>query len=187
MGAPLLALRRPRSVQPPPPVWRHPSRRPGHRLLRRVGRRGHERRALQVVLVDVVPEPVLTRLEAAHHRMPGLRGVGPGVLGRRGVAAADVPALRAAAQVEPPPAGLLALDAAGPARPSGGVDAPDVDVAHDAAAGVETSARMASITVTCGAMVIGSPDVRWWIRVSSRSRPSATAIAMSPSVSTAIG
>ena len=46
-----------------------------------------------------------------------------GVLHRRGVATADVPALGAAAQVHPPPPGCLALDAAGTAGSDGGIDA----------------------------------------------------------------
>src|SRR4029077_15014221 len=48
--------------------------------------------------------------------MPGALGVRGGVLHGRGVAAADVPALRAPAQVHPPAARRLALDAAFSAR-----------------------------------------------------------------------
>ena len=70
----------------------------------------------------VVPEPVLAGLEALDHRVPGGREVRGGVLGRGGVAAADVAALGAAAQVHPPAAGRVALGAAGAARRDGGVD-----------------------------------------------------------------
>ena len=77
---------------------------------------GQRRAARRYCSVAVVPEPALARLEAADHRVPGGLRVRGRVLGRRGVAAADVPALRAAAQVEPPAAGRLALDAAGAAR-----------------------------------------------------------------------
>ena len=52
-----------------------------------------------------VPEPGLARLEAADHRVTGVGRVAAGVPARRRVAAADVPALRAAAEVEPPAAG----------------------------------------------------------------------------------
>src|SRR5581483_6204342 len=69
-----------------------------------------------VVLARVVPEPGLARLEALHDRVPGLGRVPARVLLRRRVAAADMPALRAPAQVHPPAAGGLALDAAGSAR-----------------------------------------------------------------------
>ena len=48
--------------------------------------------------------------------MAGGRRVRARVLRRRGVAAADVPALRAPPQVDPPAAGRVALDAAGAAR-----------------------------------------------------------------------
>ena len=48
--------------------------------------------------------------------MPDLDGVAMGVLRRRGVAAADMAALGAAAEMEPPAAGCQALDAAGAAR-----------------------------------------------------------------------
>ena len=49
-----------------------------------------------------VPEPGLAGLEAPDDRVPGRGRVRAGVLRRRAVAAADVPALRAAPQVNPP-------------------------------------------------------------------------------------
>ena len=79
-------------------------------------RAGELRAGLVEVLARVGPEPGLARLEAADHRVAGRLGVRGGVLGRRVVAAADVPALGAAAQVQPPAARRLALDAAGAAR-----------------------------------------------------------------------
>ena len=57
-----------------------------------------------------------------------------GVLRRRGVAAADVPALGAPAQVQPPPAGGVALHAAGPARRHRRVDARHRQLIHCASA-----------------------------------------------------
>src|ERR1700722_6244868 len=75
------------------------------------------RPGLVEVLARERPEPVLPRFEAADHRVPGLLPVRRGVLGRRGVAAADVAALGAPAQVQPPAVGRLAFGAAGAARP----------------------------------------------------------------------
>src|SRR6266851_1003432 len=74
----------------------------------------------------VVVVPVLTRLEAADERMPGRGGVRGRVLHGRGVTAADVPALRAPAQVHPPAARGLALDAAFPARRHRRIDSGDL-------------------------------------------------------------
>src|SRR5215469_12335844 len=85
-------------------------------------RRGQLRPVIGLLGFEV-EEPVLAGLEAADERMPaGLRVRGR-VLRGRGVAAADVPALSAAAQVQPPAAGLLAFDAPGAARRHGRVDA----------------------------------------------------------------
>src|SRR5215467_15695365 len=89
-------------------------------------RLGQIRAGLVEVLLQVGPEPALPRLEAADHRVAGFLGVRGGVLRRRGVAAADVPALGAAAQVQPPAARRLALGAAGAARRDGRVDACDL-------------------------------------------------------------
>ena len=50
----------------------------------------------------VVVEPVLARFEALQHGVPGGLVVGGRVLAGRVVAATDVPAGRAAAQVQPP-------------------------------------------------------------------------------------
>src|SRR6266567_8109582 len=98
------------------PVPRYPSLGPGHPLVNRMVLRRRELRPLVGFLGVVAVEPVLIRLEAADERMPGGRGVRGRVLHRRGVAAADVPALRAPAQVHPPAASGIALDAPGTAR-----------------------------------------------------------------------
>ena len=61
-------------------------------------------------------EPAFARFEAADDRVAGGSSMGRGVLSRRGVAAPDVTALGAPAQMQPPPAAGQALNAAGPAR-----------------------------------------------------------------------
>src|SRR5215469_145760 len=79
--------------------------------------------AVAVKLVGLeAPEPVLTRLEASDDRVPGRGGVGARVLGRRCVAAADVPALGAPPQVEPPAAARLAFHAPRTTRWYGRID-----------------------------------------------------------------
>jgi hypothetical protein len=50
----------------------------------------------------VVEEPVLTSLEALYHRMAGVPVVCAGMLARRVVATADMPACGTSAQVQPP-------------------------------------------------------------------------------------
>src|SRR5262245_49006854 len=70
----------------------------------------------------VAEEPVLSRLKAADDRMAGSLRVRGRVLRRRGVATADVAALRAPPQVDPP-AGSVAFDAAGTARRNRWLDA----------------------------------------------------------------
>jgi len=87
------------------PVSRHAPGRSGHRLRQRVVFRRSQDRAVGVLLRGVAPEPVLVRLEASDDWMPGVGCVVAGVLRRRRIAAADVPAMGAAPQVEPPAAG----------------------------------------------------------------------------------
>src|SRR5690349_7622341 len=77
--------------------------------------RGQFRAAAVHPVLRVAPEPRLARLEAPDQRVPGGGRMVAGMLGRRGVAAADVPALRTAAQVEPPAPDFVALGAARPA------------------------------------------------------------------------
>src|SRR5437588_10365065 len=109
-----------------PPVAWYPPLRPGHSLVDRVMLRRRERGPLVGLLGVVTVEPVLARLEAADERVPGLGRVRGRVLHGRGVTAADVPALRAPAQVYPPAAVGLALDAAFPARRHRRVDPGDL-------------------------------------------------------------
>ena len=97
--------------------------RAGHRLVLGTCGGSRELGTIERLVGAVVPEPVLTGLEALDHRVPGGLEVRAGVLCRGGVAAADVAALGAAAQVHPPAAGGVAVGAAGAARRDGGVDA----------------------------------------------------------------
>src|SRR5690242_17088993 len=115
LNEPLARAQRNGLVDMDSPVWRYPARGPGHRLVYRVMYRWGEPRAGAGFAGVVVPEPVLTRLETLHDWVAGGLPVRGGVLRWRGVAAADVSALGAAAQVNPPPADGVALDAAGPA------------------------------------------------------------------------
>src|SRR5215472_8261168 len=105
-----------------PPVGRHSSGRAWHRLGGRTVLRWRQGGPVVKLVGLEAPEPVLTRLEASDDRVPGRGGVGARVLGRRRVAAADVPALGAPPQVEPPPAGRLALNAPRAARRNRRVD-----------------------------------------------------------------
>jgi hypothetical protein len=84
------------------PVLRYPTRRTRDGLVGRMVLGRSKRRTVVELLVGVAPEPVLARLEAADERMSGLSGMPTRVLGRGGVATADVSALGTAAQVQPP-------------------------------------------------------------------------------------
>src|SRR5689334_13662239 len=77
--------------------------------------RGSQFRPVIVGVGVVVPEPVLIGLEAADDGMPGLAPMRLRVPGQGIVAAADVPARRAPAQVYPPAAHLLAFHTSGTA------------------------------------------------------------------------
>ena len=92
------------------PVGRYSSCRTRHGLVEgmMLGR-GEPWTALEYLPVSVVVVPALARLEAGDNGVAGRVRMGGGVLRRGSVAAADVPALRAPAQVEPPAAGFLAL------------------------------------------------------------------------------
>src|SRR4051812_4552410 len=92
------------------------------RLVGRMALVAGQHGAVVRLVVAVVPEPVLPRLEAGDQRVTGLLPVRGGVLGGRGVAAADVPALGAPSQVEPPPPGVETLHTAGTRRCDGRVD-----------------------------------------------------------------
>ena len=104
------------SVQAALPVRWHASHRSRRRLIHRVVVWRGEDRAVDSLLRLVVPEPVLARLVALGDRVADLRGVATGMLRRRGITAAHMPASRTATQVEPPALGGKALDAAGTAR-----------------------------------------------------------------------
>jgi hypothetical protein len=105
-----------KSVEVPLPVARHTAGRARHRLVERMVLGRCEARTFQGFFGEVVPEPVLAWLEAADNSVARLIGVQGGVLARGRVATADVAAPGAASQVEPPPVGRKALDAAGAAR-----------------------------------------------------------------------
>jgi hypothetical protein len=104
------------------PVDGYATDRSGHRLVQRMVIRWNQFGAVDVVLDCVVPEPVLARLEAVDDAMARTRRVVPGVLGRRGVATADVAATSAASEMEPPAAGCQALEAASATRRHGRID-----------------------------------------------------------------
>ena len=84
------------------PVGRHPSRRSRHGLIFGVRMRGRQPHTLDHRLLVVIVEPTLAWLEAGNDRMPRCRGVLGRVLAQRTVAASDVPALRAPAEMKPP-------------------------------------------------------------------------------------
>src|ERR1022692_2479021 len=94
------------------PVRRNTACWSGDGLAERVmGRRG-QRRPGEGFLGLVVPEPLFTGFEALHDRMAGSPPVQGGVLGGRGIAAADMPALGAAPQVYPPASSRVTFGAA---------------------------------------------------------------------------
>ena len=104
------------SVEVSLPVRRHSAGRTRYRLVERMMLRRRKPWPVSELVSFIVPEPSLAWLEAPYHgvaRGPGMTG---GVLARRRVTAADVPASRAAPQVEPPTTSLQALDAPATAR-----------------------------------------------------------------------
>jgi hypothetical protein len=105
-------------VQPLLPVDRHPARWSRYRLVDRVMERRSQARTVEKPLGSVVPEPGLVRLETTDDRMAHRGGMTAPVLRRGLVATADVSALRAATQMQPPPGSSpgLALHATRPAR-----------------------------------------------------------------------
>src|SRR5262249_52541525 len=110
-GPPVLARSRPRTPSTRTPMQRRTSARA------RKTRSASTERAL----VDVAPAPRLPQLCGGDDRVPGRPEVGGGVLVRRVVAATDVAARQALAQVDPRGADLHAVLA--PARrPRDGVD-----------------------------------------------------------------
>jgi hypothetical protein len=81
-----------------------------------------ERRPFVELLRRVVPEPILSRLEATDDAVLRALCMRRGMLARRGVAASDVAALRAAPEMEPPAPGFEAFDASGSTRGDGWID-----------------------------------------------------------------
>src|SRR6187401_2386757 len=106
----------------PLPVRWHAASRSGHGLVERVVMWWSEDGTLEELLGRVVPEPVLARLEALDDRMAFSRGMPTRVLRRRRVAAADMPALHASPEVEPPAVGGETLDTPGATRRRVGID-----------------------------------------------------------------
>src|SRR5882672_6688795 len=104
-------------------MWLHPQARtvsaampPRNAPPRVIRSRAHEGKDrgghLELDLVDVAECPRLPGLERGDHRVAGMKRVLGRVAVGRIVAAADVPAAQAQAQVDPPAAGLQALLAA---------------------------------------------------------------------------
>jgi hypothetical protein len=104
------------------PVCRHPFGRCGHRLIQRMRVRSGKLRAFEELLRTIVVKPVLARLEARDNRVTGSGAVFRCMLTWRTVAAADVSALRASAQMQPPSAQPHTFDATCSARLGGRVD-----------------------------------------------------------------
>src|SRR5262252_5729396 len=106
------------------PVPGNPAGRAGDRLIDGVlGGRGQVRAGGVHPVLRKAPEPVFAWLEALDQRMPGRGRVRAGVLRWRSVTAANVAALRAAAQMEPPSPAGVALGTPGSAGRSRNVDA----------------------------------------------------------------
>jgi hypothetical protein len=112
------------SMQQLLPVGRDASGGSWRRLIQWVMVRRRKLGAVVVeLLVAIVVEPLFFRLVTGDPGMSGRFGVGGGVLAGRVVAAPDVAALRAPAQVKPPSALLFTLHAARAGGRDSGVDA----------------------------------------------------------------
>jgi hypothetical protein len=131
------------SVQAALPVRWDAAGRTGRRLAQGVMLRWRQLGAFPVLVLVVVVEPVFMRLEAVDEGVVlGPRMLG-GVLRGRLIAAADVPAMDASAQVEPPAVGSReAFDAAGPAGRDGRVDGGTVGQAQ-----VTTTTSVATLSM----------------------------------------
>src|SRR5262252_2788450 len=117
------------SVQLALPVGGDLARGPGGGLLQRMVLWRDQLRSFERALRLKIPEPVLTWLEAADHRVAGRAGMSAGMLAGRRVAAADVPTARAAPQMKPPAVAGQALHTALATRRHARVDA--LIVGHD--------------------------------------------------------
>jgi hypothetical protein len=87
-----------------------------HRLVERVVMRRCEDGTLEELFLHVIPEPILAGFEALGDRMALSGGMSAGMLRRRRVATADVPAFGAAPEMEPPAIGGEAFHAPCAAR-----------------------------------------------------------------------
>ena len=96
------------------------------------------------LLRRVVPEPILSRLEATDDAVLRALCMRRGMLARRGVTASDVAALCATPQMEPPPTGFEAFDASGSTRGDGWIDS---FVCHWLLLGLELDRRCARMVV----------------------------------------
>jgi len=94
------------------PVSRDEASRSRHGLVKGMVAWRSQRRTVKKLLARVIPKPILTGLEALHDPMSAVGRMPAGMLGRRRVAAADVPTPRTALKVEPPTSGCEALEAA---------------------------------------------------------------------------
>jgi hypothetical protein len=104
------------SMQEILPIPGHQASRSRHGLIEGVMPRRGQNRTIEVLALRVVPEPVFVGLVALDDGMTRRGGVAAGVLTRRGVAAADMTAVRTSTEVEPPATGGKAFEAAGAAR-----------------------------------------------------------------------
>jgi len=108
------------------PIARHTTLGAWDRLIERMSAGWYQFCARNHGVFFVVVEPLLTRFEAGNDRMAAHFGMPRGVLPRRAIATADVTALRAAPQVQPPPGCCQAFHAAVSARLRRRVDAASV-------------------------------------------------------------
>src|SRR5580704_13184917 len=86
-----------------------------------MGMRTCQLRTFDLSAGAIVIEPILARLEAGDHRVSGDVKMLAGVLVRRRIATADVPAFGAASQVQPPTISRQALDTAVSTRSDFGI------------------------------------------------------------------
>jgi len=84
------------------PVGRHSSRRSRYGLILGMRMRRKQSHTLDHRLLLEIVEPILTRLETGDDGMPRFRSMPGCMLARRTVAASDVPARRAPAEMKPP-------------------------------------------------------------------------------------
>jgi hypothetical protein len=105
------------------PVFRDPSFRSGHRLVLWMPARRNKLRPTDHLLSLIAPEPAFARLKAGRDRMSCRVKMLRGMLTGRAVTTADVSALRAAAQVQPPSTGSQTFGATWPVGLSARINA----------------------------------------------------------------